>query len=127
MSSFRESPYPVAYAKWVEGVNAPTICRRHLCPGAPRIHEGVSDARKNWECRVKTAVSLFLGYEGAVSYVTASITKGAFHGNYCYQETGYSKMAIMDEEILGDIAQNSASSQMVDTSWAISRLGGTTI
>ena len=76
---------------------------------------------------METAVSLILGYEGAVLHVATSITKGGFHGNFCYQEAGYSKMAVVDEEFLGPVAQNSASSQIGDTSWATHCLGSTTI
>lgn len=127
MSSFRDSPYPVAHTQWVEGVKAPTNCRRALYLMAPCIDEGVFNARINGECRVETAVSLILGYEGAVSYFAASITKGVFHGNFCYQETGYSKMAVMDEVVLGQVAQNPTISQIGDFTWANCRLGSTTI
>ena len=49
MSSFRDSPFPVAHNQWVEGVETPTNCRRDVDLGAPRIDGGVFDARHNVE------------------------------------------------------------------------------
>ena len=136
MSSFRDSPYPVAHNQWAEGVETPTNCHRDVYLGAPRIdegvferriEEGVFDARNNGECRVKTAVSLIPGYEGALAHGAPTITKGGLYGKNFFQEASYSKMAVMDEEILGQVAQNSASSQIGDTSWASHCLVSTTI
>lgn len=127
MSSLRDSPYPVAHNQWVEGVKAPTNCRSAVCLGvwriderifARRVERGVFAARNNGECRVKTAVSLIPGYRGAVAHGAPSITRGGLYGKIFFQRASCSKMAVMGEGILGPVAQNPASSQIGDTSWA---------
>lgn len=94
---------------------------------APCIAEGVFDARNNGECQVETAVSLILGYEGAVSHFAASITKGVFDGNICYQKTIDSQTAAMDEGVLGQMAQEPHSFEIFDHSWTFNCLGGPTV
>ncbi|WP_447969851.1 hypothetical protein [Nitrospira sp. M1] len=132
MSRFRDSPYPVAHYQWVEGVKAPTNCPEATVLGAShiaRVHiaKGVYDARINGECRVQTAVSLILGYKGAMSHFAASITKGVFNGNLCYQKTVDSKTAAMDEGRLGQMAQEPHSFENVDHPWTFNCLGGPTV
>ncbi len=133
MSRFRDSPYPVTHYQWVEGAKALTNCPEATVLGAPHIatevhiSKGVYDARINGECRVKTAVSLILGYKGAMSQFRASITKGEFDGNLCCQKTVDSKTAAMDEGQLGQMAQEPHSFESVDHSWTFNRLGDSTV
>ena len=76
---------------------------------------------------METAVSLILGYEGAVSHFAASITKGVFDGNICYQKTIDSQTAAMDEGVLGQMAQEPHSFEIFDHSWTFNCLGGPTV
>lgn len=76
---------------------------------------------------MQTAVSLILGYEGAMSDSPASITKGGFNGNICFQKTNNSQTAHMDEGALGQMAQEPYSFETVDHPWTFDCLGGTTV
>ncbi len=136
MSRLRGSPYPVTHYQWVEGAKVPTNRPEATVLGAPHIAsgmqitsgvhvaKGVYDARINGECRVQTAVSLILGYKGAMSHFAASITKGEFNGNLCYQKTVDSKTAAMDQGWVGQVAQEPHSFKNVDHPWTFNCLGG---
>jgi len=76
---------------------------------------------------VQTAVSLILGYEGAVSHDVASITKGGFDGNLCCQKTVNSQTAAVDDGGLGQMAQESYGFETGDHPWTFDCLGDTTV
>ena len=76
---------------------------------------------------MQTAVSLILGYKGAISHSAVSITKGEFDGNLCYQKTVDSKTAAMDKGWLGQMAQESHSFESVNHHRPFNRLGGSNV